>query len=93
CLSSRNTRCKHRGILSIKVNLIVHLNISNFKLDRASLKAQTVEEASNYKQYYLSLTWQERIRIATYLNSLAFGFDFNNPPRMDKTICRPGIFR
>ena len=63
--------------------------MSDFKLDRTTFKAQTATEASNHKAYYASLTWQERIKIAAYLNSVAFDYDFNNPPRMDKTICSP----
>ena len=31
------------------------------------------------------LSWQERLKIASYLNSVAFNYDMNNPPRMDRT--------
>ena len=35
-------------------------------------------------------TLAERLRVAMYLNSVAFNFDINNPPRMDRTVfsCR-----
>ena len=56
-----------------------------FKLERSVFKAQTVEEAANHSEYYKILTWQERLRIAFYLNSVAFNYDINNPPKMDKT--------
>ncbi len=56
-----------------------------FKLERSVFKAQTVEEAANHSEYYKTLTWQERLRIAFYLNSVAFNYDINNPPKMDKT--------
>lgn len=56
-----------------------------FKLERSVFKAQTVEEAAKHSEYYKTLTWQERLRIAFYLNSVAFNYDINNPPKMDKT--------
>lgn len=59
--------------------------MSNYRLDRKSFKGQTFEEASNHAGYYKSLTWQERLRIANYLNSVAFKFPENYPPRLDKS--------
>ncbi|MBD1393962.1 hypothetical protein [Mucilaginibacter glaciei] len=59
--------------------------MSNFRLDRTAFKAQTAKEASNHAAYYKSLTWQERLKIANYLNSIAFNYPENEPPRMDKT--------
>lgn len=61
------------------------LIIDPFKLDRTAFKAQTLHEASDHRRYYKNLTWQERLKVAAYLNSVAFNFDMNNPPRMDKT--------
>jgi hypothetical protein len=50
---------------------------------------QTAKEASkNQAAYYKSLTWQERLRIANYLNSIAYNYPENEPPRMDKTVFR-----
>ncbi len=60
-----------------------------YKLDRTAFKAQTFKEAeTSHSAYYKTLTWQERLRIALYLNSIAFNFPPDNPPRMDKTICK-----
>ncbi|HEY4323242.1 MAG TPA: hypothetical protein VGN20_04630 [Mucilaginibacter sp.] len=59
--------------------------MSSYPLDRTAFKAQTAEEASNHATYYKSLTWQERLRIANYLNSIAYNYPENEPPRMDKT--------
>lgn len=58
----------------------------SYKLDRTAFKAQTVEEASNHAEYYKSLPWLERLKIAAYLNSIAFNYDINHPPKMDKTL-------
>ena len=60
--------------------------MSNYKLDRTAFKTQTVEEASrSHVEFYKTLTWQERVRIANYLNSVAYNYPENEPPKMDKT--------
>ena len=60
--------------------------MSSYPLDRTAFKAQTAEEASkSHAAYYKTLTWQERLRIANYLNSIAYNYPENEPPRMDKT--------
>ena len=59
--------------------------MQSFRLDRTAFKAQTAADAANHAAYYKKLSWQERLRITTYLNSLAFNYPHNNPPRIDKT--------
>ncbi|MCA6496396.1 MAG: hypothetical protein IM558_01600 [Chitinophagaceae bacterium] len=59
--------------------------MEKFLLDRTAFKAQTLEEAARHSEYYKKLTWQERLQIANYLNSVAYNYDLNNPPKMDKT--------
>ncbi len=56
-----------------------------YKLDRTAFKAQTVKEAANHATYYKSIAWQERLRIMNYLNSIAYNYPENDPPKMDKT--------
>ena len=56
-----------------------------YKLDRTKFKGQTAEEAADHASYYSSLTWQERCRIANYLNSIAYNFPEEKPPRLDRT--------
>ncbi len=56
-----------------------------YKLDRTAFKGQTVEEAANHASYYRNLTWIERLRVAAYLNSVAFNYPLDNPPRINKT--------
>lgn len=59
----------------------------SYPLDRTAFKAQTAAEASkSHAAYYRKLSWQERLRIANYLNSIAFNYPENDPPKMDKTI-------
>ena len=60
--------------------------MNSYRLDRTAFKAQTAAEASNHAAYYKKLTWQERLRIANYLNSVAYNYPENEPPRMDKTV-------
>ncbi len=59
--------------------------MSTFRLNRFAFKAQTAEEAANHSNYYRSLSWQERLKIAAYLNSIAFNYSENKPPKLDRT--------
>lgn len=59
--------------------------MDRFKLDRTAFKAHTHKEASNHASEYKKLSWQNRLRVTAYLNSVAYNFDLNNPPRMDRT--------
>jgi hypothetical protein len=58
--------------------------MSDYLLDRNTFKGQTFEEASNHAGYYKTLTWQERLRVTAYLNSIAFNYPENQPPRINK---------
>jgi hypothetical protein len=57
-----------------------------YKLDRTAFQARNASEQVNYGKEHQKLTWQERLRIHQYLNSIAYGYDLDNPPRMDKTF-------
>lgn len=57
-----------------------------FKLDRTAFHARNASEQINYGKEYRDLTWQQRMRIHQYLNSIAYGYDLNNPPKMDRTV-------
>jgi len=56
-----------------------------YKLDRTAFKAQTLEEAADHAAYYHKISWIERLRVSAYLNSIAFNYPQDLPPRMDKT--------
>ena len=62
----------------------------SFRLDRTAFHAGTHEEAEAYHRQQQPATMAERLRMAMYLNSVAYNFDLNNPPRMDRTAfsCR-----
>ncbi len=59
-----------------------------FKLDRTAFKMQKAEDAGNNYAYWKSKSYAERLIAAFYLNSVAFNFDINNPPKMDKSYYR-----
>jgi hypothetical protein len=55
-------------------------------LDKTAFKRQSLEEADNNRAYWLTKTPEERLAAAMYLNSVAYNFSLENPPRMDKTF-------
>ena len=57
----------------------------SFRLDRTTHHAGTHEQAAQYHARHQPATPAERLRAAAYLNSVAFGYDLNNPPRLDRT--------
>lgn len=60
--------------------------MSNYRLDKTYFKAQSFQEADNQKAYWIRQDVTERLRAAWYLISCAYGFNLDNPPRLDKTI-------
>ena len=62
----------------------------SFRLDRTAFHAGTHAQAEAYHRQQEPATLVERLRVAMYLNSVAFNFDPNNPPRLDRTAfsCR-----
>lgn len=59
--------------------------MSSFRLNRSAFKAQTAKQAEDHSHFYKSLSWQERLRIAAYLISMAYNYPENNPPKLDKS--------
>lgn len=57
-----------------------------YRLDKTAFQAMTVQEADDYMRNYKNYSWKERLKISFYLTSLAYSFDINNPPKMDKTF-------
>lgn len=57
-----------------------------FKLDRSAFKASKASEKTQYGEIYKNKSSSELLEIAAYLNSLAYGYSLDNPPRMDKTV-------
>ena len=56
-----------------------------FRLDRTTHHAGTHEQAAQYHASHQPATMAERLLATAYLNSVAYGYDIDNPPRMDRT--------
>ena len=67
----------------------------SFRLDRTAFHAGTHAETEAYHRAQQPETLAERLRAAMYLNSVAFNFDINHPPRMDRMAfsCRAHAHR
>ena len=61
---------------------------NNYRLDKTAFKIMSFEEADNYMRDYKKYTWQERLSISLYLTSIAYKFDLDNSPRLDKNFFR-----
>ena len=55
------------------------------RLDKSYFKKQTLNEADRNKAFWLTKTPYERLVAAYRLSLRAYGYDPDNPPRMDKT--------
>ncbi len=53
--------------------------MASFKLDRTSFKAQTAAAAADHAAYYKNLSWQERLEVSSFLNSVAYNYPENTP--------------
>lgn len=61
------------------------------RLDRTAFRAGSFAETEEYyRTFWRAATPAERLRAAHYFNSVAYGFDLNNPPPVDRTAFRMG---
>lgn len=60
----------------------------DFKLNRTVFSMGKMNDVGNIAGYWLSKTMDEGFEAAVYLNNLAFNYDINNPPKMDRTQSR-----
>ena len=56
-----------------------------YKLDGTAFKAGNHASASNNYEFWKDKSPEEKLRAAFYLNSVAFNFSLDNPPRLDRT--------
>ena len=59
--------------------------MNKFRLDRTAFKAQTLKESANHSTFYKSLSWKDRLKVTAYLNSVAYNYNLDNPPHLDRT--------
>lgn len=62
---------------------------TSYRLDRSYFQAMTMQEADKQLSDYSHLSWQERLAVVNYLNSVAYNFPLHNPPAMDRSVCTP----
>ena len=60
--------------------------MKKFKLDRTAFKMGKQEDAELPGKYWQTKTPEERLAAAMYLNSIAYNYDIDNPPKMDRTF-------
>lgn len=56
-----------------------------YRLDRTAFHAGTHEQTAQYHAASQPATYTERLLAAAYLNSIAYRYDQENPPRLDRT--------
>lgn len=57
------------------------------KLDRTAHWAGKFEDnEARIKAEVQNMTARQRLEAAAYLNSVAYNYDINNPPKMDRTV-------
>lgn len=56
------------------------------KMDKTAFSMYSKAEEPNDFAYWQSKSIVERLKAAAYLNSVAYNYDVNNPPRMDRTV-------
>lgn len=58
-----------------------------FKLDRTAFVAGSHKELSDKnREYWKSQSMEERLRAAVYLNSVAWNYPLDTPPKMDRSV-------
>lgn len=57
-----------------------------YRMDKTAFTVRSFEEADDAMRDYSSHTPRERLHIYWYLTSIAYKFDLNDPPKMDKTV-------
>ena len=57
----------------------------SFRLDRTAHHAGTHEQAAEYHASHQPATSAKRLRAAAYLNSVAYGYDLDNPSQLART--------
>ncbi len=59
--------------------------MDSFKLDRNSFQILSFEQADKELNDHSSMDWKERLLLAQYLISIAYGYLNQDMPRMDRT--------
>ncbi len=60
--------------------------MEEYRLDRNHFQVLTLHEADVEWNDHSQLDWKQRLRLALYLNSMAYGYVGQEPPLMDRTV-------
>ena len=72
--------------LEFKVNWLNCYMSKQYKLDKTAFKGMKAEEAKNDQYHWSSKSLSERLQASYYLNSIAYDFDRDHPPVMNKSV-------
>lgn len=61
------------------------IKMAEYKLDRTAFKMHHSSETQNNFLFWQSQPLEERLKAANYLNSVAYNFPLNDPPKLDRT--------
>ena len=60
--------------------------IEDYRLDRTSFQILTLQEADEEWNDHSQSDYKQRLRMAMYLNSIAYGYTGQELPVMDRTV-------
>lgn len=63
------------------IKWLIHFDLTGLRF----IWARTHEETERYHARNQPGTFVDRLKVAAYLNSVAFRYDINNPPRLNRT--------
>jgi hypothetical protein len=65
--------------------------MSELKMDRTAFWAGKISDQTERNRIFWSeKTLNERLAAAAYLNSIAYGYPLDSPPRLDRTVFSMG---
>jgi hypothetical protein len=65
--------------------------MSEIRMDRTAFWAGKIsDQTERNRVFWESKTLNERLAAAAYLNSIAYGYPLDSPPRLDRTVFSMG---
>lgn len=66
--------------------------MEEYRLDRGHFQMLSLQEADEEWNDHSQGDWKQRLRLALYLNSIAYGYAGQQMPKMDRTVFQTGMF-
>ncbi len=65
--------------------------MNEIRMDRTAFWAEKItEQMERNREFWSKKTLEERLAAAAYLNSIAYGYPLDAPPRLDRTVFSMG---